>query len=70
MDASTNWWEKDGHLSLRLTKRTPDGKPVKLQLTDKDVDWCSERVRFYLRQGSEVPCAIDRAITDFRALAG
>lgn len=36
--------------------------------SDKDIDWMSERVRHYVRQGSQVVYAIDRAKTDFRKL--
>jgi hypothetical protein len=36
--------------------------------SDKDVDWMSERVRFYIRRGSLAVYAIEHAVVDFRKL--
>jgi hypothetical protein len=36
------------------------------QYTDDDVEWISERVRYYIRKGFQAVYAIDRAKTDFQ----
>jgi hypothetical protein len=38
------------------------------KFTDEEIEWCSERVRYYIRKCFTVPMAIERAIADLRAL--
>jgi hypothetical protein len=41
---------------------------TKREYTDKEINWMSERVRFYIRQGNQAIYAIERAKADFRKL--
>lgn len=69
MNASTHWFQKAGALPQLSKKLPPATEVVKRKaLSDQDVDWCSERVRFYIRQGNEVVFAIERALADHRKL--
>jgi hypothetical protein len=38
------------------------------KFTDKEIEWCSERVRYYIRRCFTVTVAIERAIADLKAL--
>jgi hypothetical protein len=38
------------------------------KLTDAEVEWASERTRYYIRRGCTVSTAIERALADLRAL--
>lgn len=37
-----------------------------MRFTDEEIEWCSERVRFYIRKNFTVPRALERALFDFR----
>lgn len=41
---------------------------MKKKLNDRDIEWCSERVRYYIRKSFTVPMALERALADLRAL--
>lgn len=36
--------------------------------SDADIDWCTERVRYYIRRGNLAVYALERAVADFRRL--
>jgi hypothetical protein len=38
------------------------------RLSDAEIEWASERTRYYIRRGYTVPDAIERALADLRAL--
>lgn len=53
------------HTSKEIADRFEARRP---QFSDRDIDWMSERVRFYIRRGSFAAYAIEHAVDDFRKL--
>lgn len=69
MSASILWSPQAGGPTPQLTKRTIATVAVlKPAMTNKEVAWCSERVRYYIRQGFQAVYAIERAVVDLRKL--